>query len=200
MKKQVLINFGCSLGFVFGLTLTSIPQAWAVQPTSVDQHADVPWSRLIDNPFDGKLVHDKNYTNEFAFVSTWSKQGIRATYTRYWQELEGYKPVWKPSRLFSEREGKITDRGYRRGTDRGHIEQEPVYRQRSEDIALKEIMFAIGGQVYRYEDGFVSPELAKALATAPSGSMTIRVVLKSGRTVETEIGGDTVESWKTLFR
>jgi hypothetical protein len=192
MKKQVLINLGCSLGFVFGLALTSIPQAWAVQPASIDQHADVPWSKLIDNPFDGKLVHDKNYTDDFALVTTWTRQGIRATYTRYWKELEGYRSVWKTRKVYSETAKKYIDREYR--------EQEPVYRQLSEDLAPRELMFAIGGQVYRYEDGPVPPELAKALATAPSGNMTIRVVFSNGRTMETEIGGDTVESWKTLFR
>lgn len=192
MKKQVLLGLGCSLGFSLGFALTNVSQAWAVQPAAIDQHADVVWSRAIDNPFDGKIVHDKNYTDDFAFVSTWSKQGIRATYTRYWKAIEGYKPVWKNRRVFSERLGKYIDREYQ--------EQEPIYAQRSEEIAPVQIMFAIGEQVYRYEDGIVPPELAKALTTAPSGNMTIRVVLRGGKVIDTEIGSDTVEAFKTIFR
>ncbi|MEE3718844.1 hypothetical protein V2H45_19040 [Tumidithrix elongata RA019] len=188
MKKQTLIG----LGFSLSLILTNAAQVWAVQPASVDQHADVSWSRVIDNPFDGRIVYDKNYTDDFAFVSVWSKQGIRATYTRYWKVVDGYKPVWRTRRVYSHHEGKYIDREYQ--------DREPVYRQLSEDLSPREILFAIRGKVYRYEDGIVEPELANALANAPSGNMTIRVILQNGKTFETEIGSDTVEAWKTLFR
>ena len=34
--------------------------AHAVAPVAVDRDADVAWSTVIDNPFDGKLVYDKH--------------------------------------------------------------------------------------------------------------------------------------------
>jgi hypothetical protein len=192
MKKNLLIGLGCTLGFSLSLACTNISQVLAVQPSPIDQHAEVDWSKVVNNPFDGKVVFDKNYTDDFAFVSAWSKQGIRATYSRYWKEVDGYKLVWKTRRVYSDRAGQYIDAPYQ--------EQEPTYRIFSEDLNPKEILFSIRGQVYRYEDGIVDPNLANVLATAPSGNMTVRLVFSNGKTFETEIGSGTVEALKTIFQ
>jgi hypothetical protein len=60
-----LLPWGISVGLLFSVT----PSAFAVLPASVNQDADVAWSNVVDNPFDGKLVYDKHFTDNFAFVT-----------------------------------------------------------------------------------------------------------------------------------
>jgi hypothetical protein len=43
--------WGMSIGLLFSLT----PSGFAVTPASVSQDTDVPWSSVVENPFDGNL-------------------------------------------------------------------------------------------------------------------------------------------------
>jgi hypothetical protein len=36
----------------------------------------VQWSQVVENTFDGAVVYDKHYANNFTFVSSRSKQDI----------------------------------------------------------------------------------------------------------------------------
>ncbi len=188
MKKQL---FG--LGLSVGLALSLGSFAEAVQPAPVEGNANVQWSKVISDPFDGIVVYDKNFSPSdrgFVFVTSWSKGGIRATYTWYESDLIGYKTVWRSRWI--QRKGKKFEERY--------SEQEPIYRYTRFDDTPKAIMFAVNGQLYTYEDGAIAPELANALTSAPVGNMRIRLVWENGKTRDIEIGKGTVEAWKTVFR
>lgn len=184
MKKQ-LLSLGFSLGFILSATST----AFAVQPAPINDNDKVQWSRVVESPFDGQIVYDKNFNDDLVFVSSWAKNGIRATYTRIESRLIGYRPVWRT---------RTVHRKHRKYEER-YQEQEPIYQKYRTDRFIQSLQFAINGQVYTYEEGPVPPELAAALASAPSKNMIIRLVWRDGSTKEMEIGKGTVESWKTIF-
>lgn len=185
--KQKLLSLGISLGVFF----SPIPAAFAVQPAPVGSNANVEWSRVVENPFDGKIVYDKHFTNDFAFVTSWSQSGIRATYTEYRSEFVGYRTIWRTSTYHDKRGRKRYSR---------YADQEPIYRRYSINSIPSSLQFAIAGQVFTYEGGAVSPDLAAALASAPVGNMPIRVVWSDGRTRDMEIGRGTVNAWKTIYQ
>ncbi|PSB25654.1 hypothetical protein [Stenomitos frigidus] len=188
MKQQF---FG--LGLSAGLALSLCSTAGAVQPAPVEGNANVQWSKVISDPFDGTVVYDKNFSpsdHGYVFVTSWSKGGIRATYTWYESAIDGYRTVWRSR--WVHRKGKKVEEQY--------PEQEPVYRYTRFDDTPKAIMFAVNGQLYTYEDGAIAPELVTALANAPAGNMRIRLVWNNGKTKDIEIGKGTVEAWKTVFR
>jgi len=169
---------------------TPASAVFAVSPAPVDQHAQVAWSSVQENPFDGKLVYDKHFDDGFAFVTVWAKRWIRATYTSYWKEVVGYRPVWKIRYIW--RDGKKIQEEYR--------DLEPIYESRSRRQSPKALMFAIHGKIYTYEKGDVPDDLAQALATAPEGNMTIRVVWHDDTTWDAPIGAATVAAWREVFR
>jgi hypothetical protein len=169
---------------------TQVPAALAVSPAPVDQHAQVAWSSVQENPFDGKLVYDKHFDDGFAFVTVWAKRWIRATYTSYWKEIVGYRRVWKIR--YTWRDGKRYEEEY--------WDHEPIYESRSRRKSPKALMFAINGQIYTYEKGEVPDDLANALANAPEGNMTIRVVWHDETTWDVPIGAGTVSAWREIFR
>ena len=175
-----------SIGLLFALT----PSAFAVTPASVSQDADVPWSSVVENPFDGKLVYDKHFTDNFAFVSSWSKQGIKATYTEYWSDVVGYRRSWKSRRVWR----------HDRYIDERYIDPEPIYEKRSRLRSPKALLFSVQGKIYTYTGGEVGDELSAALASLPAGSSTIRAVWSNDQTTDFPIGAGTVEAWKTIFK
>ncbi len=87
VKKQ-LLNLGLCLGFL----LSATSEVFAVEPAPVKDSDSVQWSKIIDSPFDGRIVYDKNFNDDLIFVSSWAKSGIRATYTRIESKLLVIKP------------------------------------------------------------------------------------------------------------
>lgn len=179
------------VGFNIGLALSVTPASFAVAPVTISQSTRVEWSRVMDDPFDGKVVYDKNFDSggTFEFISRWSPQGIQATYKEYFSEIAGYRTVWRSNWVGT---------GKKRREIR-YPDQEPIYRRYSTNRTPKAIKFAINGQVLTYEQGAVSPELATALASAPPGNMTIRLMWEDGGSTDMAIGRGTVEAWKTIF-
>jgi hypothetical protein len=179
------------IGLGLGLAVSTGTSAIAVAPASVTQHSKVAWSQVVNDRFDGKLVYDKNFdgSGKFVFVSSWSPQGIQATYTEYRSEIVSYKTVWRSK--------WVTENGKRREVR--YRDKEPIYRKYQTERSPKAIKFAINNQVYTYEQGTVPVELAAALANAPLENMTIRLVWENGTTTDTEIGKGTVAAWKTVF-
>jgi len=184
--RRIAVRFGLGVSLV----LTLGTSALAVSPASIDQNAHVEWSTAIDNPFDGTIVYDKNFGEGFAYVSSWSKQGIRMTYTAYRSEVVGYRNVWRTRSV--EEHGRQRYISYQ--------DTEPIKQTYSRDRVPEKLMFAIRGKIYTYEQGEVPAELASALASAPPGNMLIRVVWQDDDTTDIEIGSGTVEAWKTVFR
>jgi hypothetical protein len=187
MRQQLLM-----LGL--GLILSSAAPALAVQPASVRASDDVAWSKVVENPFDGKIVYDRNYKDDFVFVSSWSRKGIGITYTQVRSVLVGYdyRPDFEYGIGFSPRYR-------RRGLGLFFSHQAPVYQRYVIDNVPDSISLAINGNVYTYESGPVAPELAAALASAPIENVKIRLNWKDGTTRDTEIGKETVRAWKTIF-
>ncbi|MDB9314144.1 hypothetical protein PN462_13615 [Spirulina sp. CS-785/01] len=163
--------------------------AMAVPPASITRDSDVRWSEVVDDPFDGLIVYDRNFASNRAYVSSWSAQEIRMTY--YWSEqhVVGTRTVWRDRRVY--RDGEWVDVPY--------PEEEPIYRTETYQKTPKAILFALDEQVYRYEEGPISPDLARALVNAPSSNITIRLLWPDGSTDDVEIGRGTVEAWRTVF-
>jgi hypothetical protein len=196
--QQKSCALAISLGMILISPISLISSALALSPVSINQDTDVPWSSAIENPFDGKLVYDKHFNDNYAFVTSWSKQGIKATYTEYWSEVVGYRQVWKNRRV------RYHDNNHRQYRDR-YIEerypyQEPIYDKRSRSKSPKALMFAINGQIYTYTSGEVDRQLAEILTNAPTGIMTVRAVWADDSTSDFPIGGGTVEAWKNVFK
>lgn len=183
MKPQLL-------GLALSFALSTVSPALAVQPTSIGANDNVTWSKVTENPFDGKVVYDRNYQNGAAIVSSWSKSGIRVTYIQKDSALVGYQPSV----------------GFGLGIGFGHHfglfgnTAAPIYRQSSTGSVPDSLSLAINGKVYTYTSGAVSPELSAALVSASSENVKVRLVWKDGSTKDTEIGKGTVEAWKTIFR
>lgn len=174
VKPQLL---GLGLSFIVGTASPTL----AVQPASISANDNVAWSKVVENPFDGRVVYDRNYQGDYVLVSSWAKSGIRATYTQVNSVLLGY------------------DR-YSRHNFSLFPYEEPIYQQAFSDSVPDSIDLAINGKVYTYTNGAVSPDLAAALISAPAEKVKIRLVWKDGRTKDTEIGKGTVQAWKTIFR
>ncbi len=192
-----------SLGLCLGLLAGSTAPAGAVLPVTVNPSSNTQWSKVVQDPFDGPIVYDRNYDTRggFAFVSSWSKQGIRATYTDCQTNLIGYTPGWRRPWNFGLGFGGGFGRGFGRGYWGGAVfpSTEPIYGRFCEEQAPQAIRFAINGQQYTYENGVVSPELATALRNAPPENLTIRLVWRNGGPTDVAIGRGTVEAWKTVF-
>lgn len=183
MKKQWL------LGLPISVLLSMASPAYAVDPAPIGANDRVAWSQVVENPYDGKIVYDRNYSNDFVLVTSWSKNGIRATYSQLRTELAGYQTRYN-----------LFDRWYGRRWSRDFFDDVPVYVRYQTDSVPASIKLAINGQTYTYTEGAVSPELAAALASAPSQNLLIRLVWADGRTRDVEIGRGTVEAWRTIFR
>ncbi len=206
--KHRLAGLGLSLAFVL-----STPSAIvAVQSAPIQENSNVRWSQVVDDPFDGIVVYDKHFTDSFTFVSSWSKQGIRATYTQKATVLVGYQTTWQ-SQWVSNGDCEHHDSHKHPNRDQHqksdckpaqHLEsypaQEPVYQTFRTDHIPQKIWFAINGRIYTYESGAVSPELAAALSQAPDENMRIRLEWNNGSTTDMEIGKGMVKAWKTIFK
>ena len=196
MKKPLL-----SLGFGLVLSLSVTSTASAVQSAPITENFKIAWSQVVEDPFDGTVVYDKHSANEFTFVSSWSKQGIRATYTQKRSILTGYRTTWATRwapDYACKHEGN-NDCKHKQKLE-SYSTQEPVYKAIYSDRIPRKILFAIAGKIHTYESGLVSPELASALSTAPDQNMRVRLEWQDDGTTDMEIGKGTVKAWKTVFK
>lgn len=179
---------------IFVVTFCGVfPVEAKVQPSPVNQDSSVPWSKITDDPFEGKIVYDKDFDGfggSHAVVSSWSSQAIRITY--FWQEkkVDYYKQV-KRTRTVQRNN---------RNEEEVYWETEPVYKTDWLNKNPETIIFSLNGKIYNYEGGKISDELATALANAPNGNMKIRLVWSDGSTTDTTIGSGTVKAFKTIYQ
>lgn len=193
MKVQ---RFG--LGLALALALSPSFTAFAVQPAPIQETSNIKWSEVVEDPFDGTVVYDKHFTNQFTIVSSWSKQAIRVTYTKKDSVFEGYQTVWQ-TRWITDSTGEGKHKKTRQRLER-YPTQQPIYRTVHTEIIPDKILFAIRGQLYSYEGGQVPSDLAEALASAPTEeNMRIRLEFNTGKTLDVEVGKGTVKTWKTVF-
>lgn len=196
MKLPLLL-----LGFSY--LISSISPAFAVTPASVNANDNIAWSKVVENPFDGKIIYDRNYKSDFVLVTSWSKNGIGATYTQVRAAVinYGYRSSYHRRGFRFGGFGGFGGFG-RSGRFGGFGEffnDEPVYQRFTTENVPDSINLAINGKVYTYQNGPVSPEIAAALANAPPENVKIRLIWQDGRTKDTEIGKDTVRAWRTVF-
>ena len=178
-----------------GCLASSASPALAVPPASVSANDNIAWSKVVENPFDGKIIYDRNYKSDFVLVSSWSKKGIGVTYTQVRTAIIGssYSPRY-------HRRGFGLFGGFGGFGGFGAVfHDEPVYQRFLSENVPDSVSLSINGKVYTYQQGSVSPELAAALASAPPENVKIRLVWQDGRTKDTEIGKDTVKAWKAVF-
>lgn len=179
---------------LLGLSLVLTASFWspvlAVQPVSQPGY-DFEWSGVTEDPFEGMIVFDRHFDDwdGFEFVTSWSRQAIRATYTWTTQKLVGYRTVWKTRQVY--RDGRYQSETY--------SEQEPIYNTHTYERHPQAIMFSLNGVIYTYTEGQVPLDLAAALASAPEGKQLIRLVWEDGTTTDMPIGRKTVAAWKIIF-
>jgi len=188
-----------SLGF--GLISSFVTSAaFAVESAPITENSKVAWSQVIQDPFDGTVVYDKHFTYELSFVSSWSKQGIRATYTQKRSILTGYRTTWVTQWVSDYYGCKHRSSCKHRQKLEHYPTQEPLYQTFYTELIPRRILFAIAGKIYTYESGSVSPELALALSNAPTTeNLRIRLEWRDGKTTDVEIGKGTVKAWRTIF-
>ncbi len=185
-------RFLLSLGLTLGLSLVGISDAIALQPAPVRGNAKVEWSKVVETPFDGRVIYDKDFQpGEHELVTTWSANEIRATFTRYWKEIVGYRTEWKTHTYYDRRGRKRYER---------YADEVPIYESRSQDYEVTSLLIALDGKVYEYTGGEISVELAEALSKAPRDkNVPVRAVLSNGKTVDMAIGTGTTAAWRSLY-
>jgi hypothetical protein len=159
--------------------------ALALEPSTIQERDNVRWSQVVQDPFDGQTVYDKDFNPYSVLVSTWSPKAIRVTFIQRNDIIVGYHQVPKYST-------------YADGSLKVDYVNEPITKDRVE--IPKELRFVIHEKPYIYTDGEVSPELAQALINAPSGDMVIRAIWQNGTNYNMRIGSGTVAAWKTVFQ
>jgi hypothetical protein len=167
------------------LLLSLSTTALAVQPASVKENDRGPWSQVINDPFDGAIVFDKDFNDVSTFITTWSPKEIRATFVEHNAITVGYRQVRKYG-------------PWHNGRRRSYYETERIAIDRT--TSPTELKFAIYGKVYSYTGGVVPAELAEALSNAPAGDMFIRAVWSDTTNSTMRIGPQTVAAWRTIFK
>jgi hypothetical protein len=191
------------VGSLAGAIWTLGAPSWAVLPSGVQEGDRVPWSQVVADPFDGKIVYDKDFHHSFAIVSTWSAQEIRATLVERNAIVVGTRQVQRQRNVCvydayhrsRNRHGKNEECVWR---TEYYYETEPITQDRL--TSPTQLMFSIYGQVYTYSQGPVPDNLAQALAYAPTGDMYIRAVFENGTYRTMRIGPNTVAAWREVFR
>jgi len=182
-----------SLVVVTGLVQAS--RATAAEPPIVKSavlgtNLHVPWSQAVKvtDPFEGSYlaVFDRHYfyrrllndSTRTYVVSLWSPKSVRF--------------------LLTDSNFGCYSEGYYFGT--GLSGPNCVISNTKEVI---KVFIKAGEQVFQLQgqnSAFaVDAQLAKALQNVPTGDVDIRLVTRSGETVDSKIGKGTVEAWKVVY-
>ena len=193
------INTPFLFAVVFGMLLSSMHITQAVEPATINEKSSVNWSSLINDEFDGLIVYDKHFVDDYSIVSSWSKQAIQITVSKELSKLTGYRRVRSSK---TSKDTKISrDRDRDRDNDRCTCEEEPIYTQYTQNYQVSSFMISINSRSYKYDQGSVPLQLAQALANAPiNKNVRIRILTDDGFTVNSEIGAGTVKAWRQIFR
>lgn len=160
-----------------------------VKSAALGASLNVPWSQPVKviDPFEGDYlaVFDRNYfyrrflneSTRTEVVSLWSRKSIRFLLAdRDHNCFSGHS-------FYTNSLSSVCDSNNTR-----------------EAI---ELFIKVGEQVFRLEGQnsifAVSDDLALALQNSPIGNINIRLVTRSGETVDSEIGKGTVKAWKAFY-
>jgi hypothetical protein len=161
-----------------------------VNSTVLGANLSVPWSQPVQiaDPFEGNYlaVFDRNYfTRSFLntsarveVVSLWSRKSIRL--------------------LLADSD---RDCSFKRGIYHSSLGSDCVVANAPKEVT--ELLLKVGDQVFRLEGKSsifeVNDTLAAALRNSPMTNINIRLVTKSGETVDSEIGLGTVRAWQAVY-
>jgi len=161
-----------------------------VKSAALGANLNVPWSQPVKvvDPFEGDYlaVFDRNYfyrrflnqSTKTEVVSLWSRKSIRL--------------------LLADRDRDcFPGYGFYNSSLGSRCEASNNTRE------VIELFIKVGEQVFQLEGQnsifAVSNELATALQNSPAGNINIRLVTRSGETVDSEIGKGTVKAWKAIY-
>lgn len=161
-----------------------------VKSAALGASLNVPWSQpvKVTDPFEGDYlaVFDRNYfyrrflnqSTKTEVVSLWSRKFIRF--------------------LVADRDRNcFSGYAFYRSSLRSNCEASNNTRE------VIQLSIKVGEQVFQLEEQnsifVVTDELAKALQNSPDGNVSIRLVTRSGETVDSEIGKGTVKAWKDIY-
>lgn len=193
LTKYKLVSLSAS---IIAVTVTGIYYSKAiaadlpvVKSAALGASLNVPWSQpvKVTDPFEGDYlaVFDRNYfyrrflneSTKTEVVSLWSRKSIRF--------------------LLADR-----DRDCFSGHSFYTSSLSSVCDSNNTREAIK-LFIKVGEQVFRLEGQnsifAVSDDLALALQNSPAGNINIRLVTRSGETVDSEIGKGTVKAWKAIY-
>lgn len=188
---------GLTLAVTMTATVTSLVQQSKaiaadlpiVKSAALGASLNVPWSQPVKvvDPFEGDYlaVFDRNYfyrqflneSTRTEVVSLWSRKSIRF--------------------LLADR-----DRNCFLGHSFYPRSLSSVCDSNNTREAI-ELFIKVGEQVFRLEGQnsifAVRDDLALALQNSPVGNIDIRLVTRSGETVDSQIGQGTVKAWKAIY-
>ncbi|NEQ98512.1 MAG: hypothetical protein F6K30_17630 [Cyanothece sp. SIO2G6] len=191
MVKQILVGLSI-LGILSTRVLPGIAstELEVVESAALGTRSSPPWSEpvQINDPFEGDFIGVFDRNSFFGQILN----------TRARIEIQS---LWIPEEarfLLTTR-----DRNCLSGTLHGSLAIRPSCSNFNDARNLITLFLRIGDDVFQVEGENsvfpVSPALAEALQNAPEGDVDIRLVSASGETVDSEIGEETVEAWKTVY-
>ncbi|MEI1376547.1 hypothetical protein PQG02_19105 [Nostoc sp. UHCC 0926] len=161
-----------------------------VKSAGLSPDMDVPWSkpvRIID-PFEGELVgvFDRNSLGGYLYREN-SKQVIS---------------LWTPSSirvLVTVNSDQASSSFY----TAGRVYPRYDYQRFVTTKKVDKLLLKVRGKVFKLDSSTgtfaVSQELATALKNAPDENLDIRLLLEGGQTIDSEIGKETVKSWRKIY-
>jgi hypothetical protein len=193
----------CISALTFGLLISNTAQA--IEKATINYDSAINWSSPIYNKFDGPIVHDRHSADGYEIVSSWSKKGIKLNVTKKITRQSVSQSITlatspplcvdnnpDPKKNscpgFQQSPGIVRSYGV---SDTSYLKSYPI----------SHFIVFINNRPYRYDQGSVSPQLAQALANAPTkGSVRIKLFVSGESTVDSEVGVNTVKSWRQVFR
>lgn len=161
-----------------------------VKSAALGASLNVPWSQPVKvvDPFEGDYlaVFDRNYfyrrflnqSTKTEVVSLWSRKFIRLL-------------------LADQNRNCFPGYGFYPTTFASSCNASNNTRE------VIELSIKVGKQVFQLQGQnsifAVSEQLATALENSPEGNINIRLVTRSGETVDSEIGKGTVKAWKAIY-
>lgn len=190
MVRWAIVNLGIlSLLAISAIRGNAEAEMAVVDSAALGTNRNLPWSEpvQIDDPFEGRFVgvfdrhsFDGRFLNTNARIevqSLWSQEFIRVL------------SVIRDRDCLNQSVGVAVNRICSEFSDARHIT--------ALFIKIEEDVFQVSGQGSTFS---VSDELAEALQNAPEANVSIRLITESGETIDSEIGQDTVEAWRTVYR
>ncbi|MEM6840217.1 MAG: hypothetical protein AAF609_25720 [Cyanobacteria bacterium P01_C01_bin.120] len=161
-----------------------------VDSAALGVRRDLPWSELvqIDDPFEGQFigVFDRNYFFD-QFLNARARIEVQS--------------LWRPESirvLLIARDRDCTGNAIGNST-LSDLSCSAIISSRKVTelfVRVDEQVFQISGENNLFQ---VNAELAQALQSAPSETVTIRLVTEYGEAIDSEIGPETVEAWAAVY-